>query len=72
MIGNNIKFIRKEHDLTCSEFARIISISPNSLNRDEKGTSIISKELIDTICQKFNVSCVNIVGKEKILNLVGR
>ena len=72
MIGNNIKFIRKAHDLTRPEFARIISISPNSLNRDEKGTSIISTELIDTICQKFNVSYGNIVGKEKILNLVGR
>ena len=72
MIGNNIKFIRKAHDLTCPEFARIINISPNSLSRYEKGTSIISKELIDTICQKFNVSSVNIVGKEKILNLVGR
>ena len=72
MIGNNIKFIRKADDLTRPEFARIISISPNSLSRYEKGTSIISTELIDTICQKFNVSYVNIVGKEKILNLVGR
>lgn len=72
MIGNNIKFIRKAHDLTRPEFERIISISPNSLSRYEKGISIISTELIDTICQKFNVSYVNIVGKEKILNLVGR
>ena len=52
MIGNNIKFIRKAHDLTRPEFARIISISPNSLSSYEKGTSIISTELIDKICQK--------------------
>ena len=52
MIGNNIKFIRKAHDLTCPEFARIINISPNSLSRYEKGTSIISKELIDTTLNK--------------------
>ncbi len=30
MIRNNIKFIRKAHDLTRPEFARIISISPKS------------------------------------------
>lgn len=30
MIRNNIKYIRKAHDLTRPEFARIISISPKS------------------------------------------
>lgn len=72
MIGNNIKSTRKEHDLTRPEFARIVGISTNSLSSYEKGTSLISTELIDKICQKINVSYVNIVGKEKILNLVGR
>lgn len=72
MIGNNIKSIRKEHDLTRPEFARIVVISTNSLSSYEKGTSIISTELIDKICPKINVSYVNIVGKEKILNPVGR
>lgn len=72
MIGNNIKFIRKAHDLTRPEFARIVGISTNSLSSYEKGASIISTELIGKICQKFNVSYVNIVGKEKILNPVRR
>ncbi|EPR94053.1 cro regulatory protein [Streptococcus mitis 29/42] len=72
MIGNNIKSIRKEHDMTRPEFARIVGISTNSLSSYEKGTNIISTELIDKICQKINVSYVNIVGKEKILNPVGR
>ena len=70
MIGNNIKFIRKTHGLTRPEFARIVGISPNSLSRIKKGTSTISKELIDTLCQKFNISYVNIVGEEKRLNPV--
>lgn len=65
MIGNNIKSTRKEHDLTRPEFARIVGISTNSLSSYEKGTSLISTELIDKICQKINVSYVNIVGKEK-------
>ena len=72
MSGNNIKSTRKEHDLTRPEFARIVGISTNSLSSYEKGTSLISTELIDKICQKINVSYVNIVGKEKILNPVGR
>ena len=33
MIGNIIKFIRKTHDLTRPEFARIVGISPHSLSR---------------------------------------
>ena len=72
MIGNNIKSTRKEHVLTRPELARIVGISTNSLSSYEKGTSLISTELIDKICQKINVSYVNIVGKEKILNPVGR
>ena len=72
MIGNNIKFIRKAHDMTRPEFARIVGISTNSLSSYEKGASIISTELIDKVWQKFNVSYVNIVGKEKILNPVRR
>ncbi|WP_241489581.1 helix-turn-helix domain-containing protein, partial [Streptococcus pneumoniae] len=33
MIGKNIKSLRKTHDLTQPEFARIIGISRNSLSR---------------------------------------
>ena len=35
MIGKNIKFLRKTHDLTQPEFARIVGISRNSLSRYE-------------------------------------
>ncbi|CKC27834.1 transcriptional regulator [Streptococcus pneumoniae] len=62
MIGKNIKSLRKTHDLTQPEFARIIGISRNSLSRYENGT--------DIICQKFNVSYVDIVGEDKMLNPV--
>lgn len=70
MIGKNIKSLRKTHDLTQHEFARIIGISRNSLSRYENGTSSVSTELIDIICQKFNVSYVDIVGEDKMLNPV--
>lgn len=67
MIGENIKSLRKTHDLTQLEFAKIVGISRNSLSRYENGTSSVSTELIDRICQKFNVSYVDIVGEEKML-----
>jgi len=70
MIGKNIKSLRKTHDLTQPEFAQIIGISRNSLSRYENGTSSVSTELIDIICQKFNVSYVDIVGEDKMLNPV--
>lgn len=70
MIGENIKSLRKTHDLTQPEFAKIIGISRNSLSRYENGTSSLSTELIDRICQKFNVSYVDIVGEEKMLTPV--
>ncbi|CKB32190.1 transcriptional regulator [Streptococcus pneumoniae] len=67
MIGKNIKSLRKTHDLTQDDFSRIVGISRNSLSRYENGTSSVSTELIDIICQKFNVSYVDIVGEDKML-----
>ena len=45
----------------------MVGISRNSLSRYENGTSKVSTELIDRICQKFNVSYVDIVGEDKML-----
>ena len=70
MIGENIKILRKTHDLTQPEFAKIVGISLNSLSRYENGTSSVSTELIDRICQKFNVSYIDIIGEEKMLTPV--
>lgn len=70
MIGDNIKSLRRTHDLTQPEFAKIIGISRNSLSRYENGTSSVSTELIDRICQKFNVSYVDIVGEDKMMTPV--
>ena len=70
MIGENIKALRKTHDLTQPEFAKIVGISRNSLSRYENGASRVSTELIDRICKKFNVSYIDIVGEEKMLTPV--
>lgn len=70
MIGKNLKTLRKINNLTQPEFAEIVGISRNSLSRYENGTSSISTALLDLICQKFNVSYVEIVGEEKMLTPV--
>lgn len=70
MIGENIKKLRKSHDLTQPEFAKIVGVSRNSLSRYENGTSSVSTELIDRICKKFNISYIDIVGEEKMLTPV--
>ena len=70
MIGDNIKALRKAQGLTQPEFAEILGISRNSLSRYENGSSSVSTELIDKICQKFNVSYVDIVGEEKMMTPV--
>lgn len=70
MIGENIKSLRRTHNLTQPEFAKIVGISRNSLSRYENGTSSVSTTLIDRICQRFNVSYVDIVGEEKMLSPV--
>lgn len=56
--------------MTQPEFAKIVGISHNSLSRYENGTSSVSTELVDRICQKFNVSYVDIVGEERMLTPV--
>ena len=68
MIGKNIKVLRKKNQLTQPEFAKLIGVSRNSLSRYENGTSSISVELIDKICQTLNVSYVDVVGEEKMLS----
>lgn len=70
MIRYNIKSLRRIHDLTQLEFAKMIGISLNSLSRYENGTSQVSTELIDRICQKINVSYVDIVGEDKMITPV--
>ncbi|MBF0779998.1 MULTISPECIES: type II toxin-antitoxin system antitoxin PezA [unclassified Granulicatella] len=67
MIGDNIKTLRHTNHLTQPEFARMVGISRNSLSRYENGTSVVSIELIDRICQQFNVSYVDIIGQDKML-----
>lgn len=68
MIGENIRKLRHTQGLTQPEFAERIGVSRNSLSRYENGSSPISTDIIDWICQAFQVSYREIVGEEKMIN----
>ena len=68
MIGENIRKLRHAQGLTQPEFAERIGVSRNSLSRYENGSSPISMDIIDRICQAFQVSYREIVGEEKMIN----
>ena len=68
MIGENIRKRRHAQGLTQPEFAERIGVSRNSLSRYENGSSPISTDIIDRICQAFQVSYREIVGEEKMIN----
>ena len=68
MIGENIRKLRHAQGLTQPEFAEKIGVSRNSLSRYENGSSPISTDIIDRICQAFQVTYREIVGEEKMTN----
>ena len=68
MIGENIRKLRHTQGPTQPEFAERIGVSRNSLSRYENGSSPISTDIIDRICQAFQVSYREIVGEEKMIN----
>lgn len=67
MIGQNIRALRQAHQLTQPDFARMLGISRNTLSRYENGTNAVSTEILDLICQKLNVSYVELIGEERLL-----
>ncbi len=55
-IGNKLKNIRKDKELSIEEVSDILKINKNIIRRWEKGYSIPSiKEMID-ICKLYNIS----------------
>lgn len=66
MISGNIKALRRSKKLTQQEFANVLGVSRNSISRYENGTSVISTNLIDKICSKFNVSVFDILQEKEL------
>lgn len=55
-LGERIKKVRKEKDLTQQQFCNLIGFKQNSISLVESGKRNISDQAIKSICREFNVS----------------
>lgn len=55
-IGQYLRGIRKEQNLTCGELARRLNISQQQISRYETGKTKLTFEMMDTILIIFNKS----------------
>ncbi len=65
-IGENIKRLRKQRDLTQEELAEILGVSCQSISRWEKGLCYPDMELIPIISSLFDISIDNLMGIDNI------
>jgi len=64
-IGDRIKQIRG--DRSRAEFANVLSIHPQTLYLYEKGKRVVDVDLVQQICEKFNVSAEWLIfGEDKL------
>lgn len=61
-IGENIKRMRREREITQEEFAEILGVSCQSVSRWEKGICYPDIELIPTIAAFFGISADKLMG----------
>lgn len=61
-IGENIKHLRREKDMTQEEFAEILGVSCQSVSRWENNTCYPDMELLPTISDVFQVTVDSLLG----------
>ena len=62
IIGNNIKRLRREKDVTQEDFAELLGVSSQSVSRWENGVCYPDMELIPAIANYFGVSVDELFG----------
>ena len=62
-IGNNLKALRKEFNITQEELASLLNTSHSTISAYETGKTLILTAFAFQICQKYNVSLDWLVGK---------
>lgn len=55
MIGDNIKYLRKKHNMTQTELGQVLGFKGNAIGMYEKGYRTPSIETIKAIADYFNV-----------------
>lgn len=76
-VGDNIKFYRKEKDLTQEAFSKMIGITSTTLSKIENGETDIRIDLLEVISKKLDIPIqkliflrdVIILSKEAVENL---
>lgn len=68
MVHEKIKEFRKKQGLTQGAFAEKVGVSRNSIVRYENGTSPLTLNFIDIVCDRFGVGYVDVIGAEHILS----
>ena len=71
-IAENLKSLRKSKDWTQEDMAEIISISPQSISKWERGETYPDITLLPTLANLFNVSVDAIIGMDKINKIEAR
>lgn len=64
-LGNNLKTIREENELSQENIANMLNVSQACIARYEKGLICISTLNLYKFCKSFNVTLNKICGKEK-------
>ena len=64
-IGNTIKYLRKEKDITQDELADILGVSYKSVSRWETGTCYPDMELLPVISDFFGVTIDKLLGVDE-------
>lgn len=55
-IGNNIKIVRKNNNLTLRDLASVLNTSSSTISAYESGKTLILTAFAIQICKKYNVS----------------
>lgn len=56
LIGNRLRILRKQHNLTQVELATILNTSHSTISAYESGKTLILTSFAYQICKKFNIS----------------
>ena len=68
-IGNQIKRLRRERDITQEEFASVLGVSYQSVSRWENNTCYPDIELLPTIADFFGISIDRLMGVDEQLRI---
>jgi len=65
-IGENLKALRKNKDMTQEDVAEVLGVSPQSVSKWERGDTYPDITLLPALANFFNTSVDSLIGMEKI------